>query len=187
MLAATPVAWADTPCYCDIKLGNTPLQSLFSVHAYADPGAFPPPNYLQNNQNDCNSRCSAAASNAKNGNAALVTAACNASGSGTMVPINAVAKYGSTNLPTQNPIGYVVRDTVQTCPSGWLSNLSNLQGGPTQDGKCKKVVQQLSGTPLPPDGTPVGTWGFVSGNNLFAWGTTANGGAAIASTGACHL
>lgn len=66
------------------------------------------------------------------------------------------------------------------CPKGWLSNMTNVNGGPTPDGKCKKLAcANISVAPLPPNGTPVGTWGFTWGNGLWAWGNAANGGAAI--------
>lgn len=66
------------------------------------------------------------------------------------------------------------------CPTDWTCNGCSPQvaGGITTDGKCKKVACQANTiTPYPPDGTPIGTWGFSWGNAFIAWGTTANGGA----------
>lgn len=66
------------------------------------------------------------------------------------------------------------------CPKGWLSNTTNVNGGPTPDKKCKKLAcANISVAPLPANGTAVGAWGFTWGNGLWAWGTAANGGAAI--------
>jgi hypothetical protein len=63
------------------------------------------------------------------------------------------------------------------CPKGWLSNTDGQDGGVTTDGKCKKIVcQPVNISPLPPDGTPVGNWGFMWGNALYAWGNASNGG-----------
>ena len=72
------------------------------------------------------------------------------------------------------------------CPAGWTCNGCSPQvdGGITSDGKCKKVACQANTiTPYPPDGTPIGTWGFSWGNAFIAWGTTANGGAPTCTGG----
>lgn len=77
----------------------------------------------------------------------------------------------------------LVTKTTCTCPKGWLANETNVDGGVTADGKCKKgVCGPFIIANLPPDGTPVGTWGFTWNNGLYAWGTTENGGAAICHT-----
>jgi hypothetical protein len=71
--------------------------------------------------------------------------------------------------------------TTCTCPAGWLANPTNVDGGVTSDGKCKKGVcgpWNDVAFSHPPNGTPVGTWGFTWENGLYTWGTTANGGAA---------
>lgn len=76
-----------------------------------------------------------------------------------------------------------LKKKVCTCPSGWISNTSQQDGGVTTDSRCKKMVcQPIKITPLPPDGTALnskgelGSWGFVSGTLLFAWGSRENGG-----------
>ncbi len=98
------------------------------------------------------------------------------------------AYYGIGTKPYEqcdNKIGTLNRPlptTTCTCPKGWASD-TNVDGGITKDGKCKKVACQPMGiSPFPPDGTAVGAWGFTWGNALIAWGTTANGGAAICVT-----
>jgi hypothetical protein len=57
-------------------------------------------------------------------------------------------------------IGTVHRTAAQKqvkCPSGWLANTTNVDGGITADGKCKRLsVQPMSISPLPPNGTPMG-------------------------------
>ena len=71
--------------------------------------------------------------------------------------------------------------TTCTCPTGWLANPTNVDGGVTSDGKCKKLVcgpWNVVPFSQPPNGTAVGTWGFTWQNGLWAWGTAANGGAA---------
>lgn len=76
-----------------------------------------------------------------------------------------------------------LKKKVCTCPSGWISNTSQQDGGVTTDGRCKKLAcQPIQVTPLPRDGTALnsngdlGSWGFVSGTLLFAWGSRENGG-----------
>lgn len=74
----------------------------------------------------------------------------------------------------------------QKCPgNGWMSNTDNQIGGITFDGKCKGEYT-LTWTPAnpglpalspPPNGTPIGTWGFYWNNHLVVWGTAANNGA----------
>jgi hypothetical protein len=89
----------------------------------------------------------------------------------TASPIQAISKH-LVNIPSQPHVDIV-------CPAGWLSNTSNIPGGITLDGRCKKefVVQGLNISP-PPNGTPIGTWGFYWGNSIVAYGSATNGGAA---------
>lgn len=74
--------------------------------------------------------------------------------------------------------------TTCKCPKGWLSD-NNVDGGVTSDGKCKKLVcgpWDAIAFPPPPGGTFIGTWGFFWKNELWAFGTTANGGVPICTT-----
>jgi hypothetical protein len=66
-----------------------------------------------------------------------------------------------------------------SCPKGWLSNTSNIDGGVTTDGRCKKLVCSPIGVVPPPDGTQLGNWGFTWGYELWAYGTKENGGAPV--------
>lgn len=90
-------------------------------------------------------------------------------------------------------IGTIHRTNAVTqtkCPSGWLSGSTNVDGGVTTDGRCKKLSGTLSITPVPANGTPLGTYGFSWGNEIWAWGTTANGGAPITTVvtpASCHF
>lgn len=96
---------------------------------------------------------------------------------------NAIGTQGYESCPDkiatihQKPT-YTV--TTCTCPSGWLANPTNVDGGVTADGKCKKGVCGWSSTVFPgyPANVAIGTWGFTWQNGIYAWGTTANGGAA---------
>jgi hypothetical protein len=70
--------------------------------------------------------------------------------------------------------------TTCTCPANWVCNGCSPQrvGGVTTDGKCWKVVCKGNAVPpYPPDGTPIGSWGFSRGDAFFEWGTAANRGA----------
>ena len=54
-----------------------------------------------------------------------------------------------------------VAKIVCRCPPGSIGNTTN-QPGITPDGKCKReVCRPNTGLPLPPDGTPIGAWGFT--------------------------
>lgn len=111
-----------------------------------------------------------------------------AQGIKTNTPINAYSAVGIGNYKYCASIGTLINTPAVTqisckCPSGWLANQTNIDGGITADGKCKKqVCGPFNTNTLPPNGTAVGTWGFTWGNGLWAWGTAANGGAAICTT-----
>ena len=65
------------------------------------------------------------------------------------------------------------------CPPPWRSNTSNQIGGITGDQRCKKLQGTYSG-PAFPNGTQIGAnVAFTWGNEIWVYGTTANGGAAI--------
>jgi len=75
------------------------------------------------------------------------------------------------------------------CPPTWNSNTSNQLGGITTDQRCKKLVGSISGVPAPANGTQLGSWGFTWGNEVWAYGTSANGGAAFhpSTPAQCHF
>lgn len=65
------------------------------------------------------------------------------------------------------------------CPSPWHSNTSNQVGGITTDGRCKKLHGTYTG-PAFPNGTQLGgNSAFTWGNEIWVYGTSANGGAAV--------
>ena len=67
------------------------------------------------------------------------------------------------------------------CPAGWLSN-SNVDGGVTTDGQCKRAVVGCNlPAPLPANGTQIAGYGFTWGNSVVQMGNAGNGGAAIIS------
>lgn len=71
-----------------------------------------------------------------------------------------------------------VTKTTCTCPHGWLANQTNVDGGVTADGKCKRhVCGPFSTNNLPPNDFQIGTWGFIWGDGIWEWGNTINGGA----------
>jgi hypothetical protein len=83
------------------------------------------------------------------------------------------------SIGTNNPDGTagklncnapVAAVTQQKCPQGWLANTTNQDGGVAADGKCKRLACQPLSTPLPANGTPLGTWGFSWGNGIWQWG-----------------
>ena len=142
------------------------------------------------NQTACNTECTTEA--AKISKATLAQQACQkgcASGS----PIMAWSKVGTREWKSAQGYGALQSspaNTVYTCPAGWFSNTTNIEGGQTGDGKCKKKSgDNTTVTPLPPNGTPLGTWGFTWGTEIIAYGTAANGGAPTTSTtpGICNI
>lgn len=140
------------------------------------------------NQKDCASKCS--------DKAKLLTAeqrqsiadcACYAAAvDGTK--IRAFSSVGTKNYRLAYNIGRLENTPEQsstkcTCPSGWRSNTSSVDGGVTDDGKCYKAVcGPINSTILPPSNTLIGTWGLVRGNQIQMWGNLANGGNAICKT-----
>ena len=145
------------------------------------------------NRQNCNDpRCKNAATPLI-GNQAVATACCQL-GAANGTPIYAYSAVGTKTYRSGVHIGNLTNTPAVTqtkCPVGWLANPTNVDGGVTSDGKCKKLsAQPLLVPPLPPNGTPIGTYGFTWGNAVYAWGTTANGGAAITTTitaAVCHF
>jgi hypothetical protein len=135
------------------------------------------------NRKDCQTRCSdAAAKLSATQKQAIADCACS-NGVGTGTTIRAYGAVGTKEYQSDQSLGTLtnnaqVSNTTCKCPVGWLSNTTNIDGGITTDGNCKKIVCQPIGVAPPPNGTPVGTWGFIWGNALYAIGSNVNGGAA---------
>lgn len=150
-------------------------------------GLFP---QKDENQTDCVSLCQQKAANDANFN--NKTWLCQhkgcPSGQHTVTAYAAVGTRDYTEAQSTPVFTCTGGVTSCKCPTGWTCNGCSPQvaGGITTDGKCKKVACQPIGiTPLPPNNTQVGSWGFVWGNALVAWGTSANGGAPTCTTTPC--
>lgn len=134
-------------------------------------------------QVDCKNRCQLV-SKGYLGSQSVAQAACAAG-----VPDNsyvvAFSAVGIRPYRLVTEIGYVqsvpqVTSETCKCPAGWLANTSNVPGGITGDRQCKKLAGYLTINPLPLNGTRIGadgSWGFTWGNEIWAMGTAANGGA----------
>lgn len=141
---------------------------------------------FHNRETACSTACTSAAA-PSSGSAAIAACACQG-GAPNGMHINAYRAVGNTGqYDSAQQIGIIKRVAAVTqtkCPAGWASNTTNVDGGVTTDGKCKKLWGHIiPPPPAPPNGTPVGTgnppYGFTWGNDIYAWGTTANGGAAV--------
>lgn len=138
------------------------------------------------NETRCNTMCTDAAKDLPK--QALADCAC-ASGKNSGTVIRAWSKVGDREYKSAHGFGTLVNQaevsvTTCTCPTGWLANPSNQNGGVTTDGKCKKGICTWNERefPSPPNGTPIGTWGFTWANGLYVWGSAANGGVAVCKT-----
>jgi hypothetical protein len=175
-------------CFCKVSFNNLTGQTgssgvcldLTSAVGKTYSGVFP---MKDENRKDCQTRCSdVAASLSATQKQAIADCACsNGVGSGTA--IRAYGAVGTKEYQSDQTLGTLVnnpevKNTTCKCPIGWLSNTTNIDGGVTTDGNCKKIVCQPIGVAPPPNGTPVGTWGFIWGNALYAIGSNVNGGAA---------
>jgi hypothetical protein len=129
---------------------------------------------------DCEEKCKKAAEQNTNfNNKTWLCQKIKQAGSRRVVAYFAV---GTLNYRIAKDITFTCSGNVTTCkcPTGWTCNGCSPQvdGGWTSDGKCKKVACQGNTIPpYPPNGTPIGSWGFTWGNAFIAWGTSANGGA----------
>jgi hypothetical protein len=143
------------------------------------------------NQTDCAIHCRAAgvAYHGQSNSAAPFCAAGVANYAGVQ-PFSAVGStaYYQARDPSKNPIFFsatlhhIVQQshTTATCPATWYANSSNVLGGVTSDGKCKKLAGTIS--PSPPQQTGIGSWGFTWFNEVWAYGDHTNGGAATVVT-----
>ena len=186
--------WATATCFCKVSYNNLTNQQagtgicldLTGVVNKTYSGVTP---MSEANRNDCNVRCT-------NVTAALTTAqkqsiadcVC-AAGIATGTPIRSYSAVGTKDYKSSHQIGILtntaeVANTICKCPIGWLSD-TNVDGGVTNNGVCKKLVcgpWDATAFPPPNPGVVVGTWGFTWQNQLWAFGTTANKGAVVCST-----
>ena len=163
-------------CHCDL-VKSQPNQVLYNLTSTV---AWKPKIWIVTpaDQNDCRNKCDAAFADKKQ---QIANALCSypPSIAPDKLPMTLLSKLGAN---TQTYIGksFVFhRVTVVKCDAQWRSNTNNQMGGITEDGRCKKEFALPSGlltVPRPPDGTPIGAWGFWWGDGLVAWNTPDNGG-----------
>ncbi len=183
---------ATATCFCVISYNDLTDQQTRSgvcmditniVHTTYS-GVFPE---KDDNRKDCQKKCSDAAYNLSAAQKQAIADCACAAGVGNGTPIRAYSAVGVKRYQSDQAMGTLVNTpaVVQTtcrCPVGWLANTSNIDGGVTTDGKCKKLVCGPIAVAPPADGTQVGSWGFTWGNSLWAYGSAANGGAALCRT-----
>lgn len=173
-------------CWCKIRAGcNGPILKDFgSLGQYNA--------VVSGKQAHCSSACStAAAQYGLSGLQGQGASACNSTGSGShKIQAFSIVGHSDTNNNACDPdqtfgtLNCTAIPVVCTCPRGWLANTTNVDGGVTSDGKCKKLVcASNTVSPYPANGTPIGTWGFTWGNGFWAWGSQANGGKAVCTGG----
>lgn len=210
MATWAPEAEAAATCFCKISKDNLAIsgnttssgvcKDLTSQIGKTYAGVYPQHN---DNQEDCNNRCKQAImpligvpiSNPSysgiNSQRQSVATACCALGAASGSQIYAFSAVGTKayrSVPqgaAAQLIGTLSNSPAVTqtaCPAGWLANMTNVNGGITADGKCKKVSGSISIVPLPTSGSQIGAYGFTWGNQVYAWGTQANGGAAVTTT-----
>lgn len=166
-------ARADATCFCKITFSDLEgIQTANSVlldltgevgKTYGGIGQ-----QSDANQNDCRSRC--LTTSAKYiGRPSIATAAC-AGGAANGTPVRAWSAVGTRKYTVVRLIGVLVNkpavtQTTCVCPTGSVGNSTNLPGG-TTDSKCKQRVGTITATPLPPNGTPIASWGFTWFNEI---------------------
>lgn len=151
-------------------------------------GVITPPSFslpAQPSEGACNGACIAAAT--PHLKSASVGAAACAAGAVHGQRVYAYYHFSGPPNPPRWVLSYFIGEiarypastsTFDQCPAGWWANSTNVPGGITGDGRCKKLAGSLSIAP-PPNGTQLGNWGFSWGHEMWAYGTQANGGAAI--------
>jgi len=187
----TKDAFAQAHCFCLLSCVDLTNQKSSSM-VVKDYGALATYTGLTQqsdaNQTACNTLCTTKAA-PDTGSQAVANAACAIHCPNGSI-VRAWSKVGTKEYKSAQLIGTLhntpqVTATTCKCPTSWTCNGCSPQvaGGVTTDGKCKKVACQANTIPpYPPDGTPIGSWGFSWGNAFIAWGTTANGGAPVCKT-----
>jgi hypothetical protein len=188
----TPAAYSNAPlkatCFCKVSganlQGQTNVQSYFlelTGEVNTSYTGFGQQN--EDKQFNCKQRCQKVVDSYDK--YTIASAACAAGvphgaqiGGWSAVGTNGYIQARTVGTLTNTPAAFESVLTCQ-CPANWLSNLTNVPGGMTSDIKCKKLAYKpINISPLPPDGTQVGTWGFTWGDEVWAFGSLTNGGAA---------
>lgn len=191
---STQKALPSYQCNCLIHIANLTGQNTAG-------GAGALQNFLpassQPNANACQSWCSAKAAqyvHPQSLSQATATQACLA---GAQSGATVLAYYKTTGMPQTSPFANTYQPAVALgvlikapavvkqgwrCPPTWISNTSNQLGDFTDDQRCKRMAGSITISPAPANGTQLGDWGFSWGNEVWAYGSTANGGAATFGT-----
>lgn len=166
-------------CWCE-AVRVDPQQVITTVMSFSTGLDFHVAVPSTGNRGDCRNKCALLYDQ---NHAAIAAAACSAN-----LPDNADIR-AAWWIGNQNA-NQVRTNRLQVtygryCPIGWLANTSNVDGGVTYDGECKKEFKVSSMTPPmttpvtpPANGTQIGSWGFWWDGALIAKGTPQNGGAA---------
>jgi hypothetical protein len=176
-------------CFCVISYDNLNYQLQRSGVCYdltqAINTSYTGPNQQgSTNQDKCKALCNATAAYLISTETQKIADCACAAGKPTGTPLRGYSAVGTKAYVLANAtMGNLqntaaVTTTTCQCPSGWLSNTTNVDGGVTIDGKCKKQFGNLNPGVVLPDGTALGNWGFTWGNGIWAYGSTANGGEA---------
>lgn len=189
---ALPKISATATCFCVVDAFNlTDLQSrmgpcldLTATVNTTYSGLNPE---KDDNVKDCNNKCSVAALQLTAAQKQAIADCVCGFGIANGTIIQAYSAVGTKRYRVSQSIGTLtnlpeLKTTTCQCPSGWAANTTNVDGGVTADGKCKKAVCGPFSLNPPANGTAVGDWGFTWGNALYAWGSAANGGAAKCTT-----
>lgn len=201
-MAQAQKALPSYPCGCVIHISNISGQT--SVAGAGVLNSTSPPNQATASQ--CQSACASWAAPYVHPQALSQSTATQACAAGAQNGALIRAYYKTTGMLQTNPftntyqpavaLGVLVKTpgTVTQgwrCPAPWLSNTSNQPGGFTGDQRCKRLAGSITISPLPADGTQISSWGFTWGNEVWAYGTAANGGAAsytsITTPAQCHF
>ena len=196
LFMSTIDAQAAATCFCKISTDNIEGATSATgtvIDLTGDP-ILPSPftglfQQSESRQQFCQASCSIAAQAV--GKPTAMNAACAAHASSTTViaiGVRAYSAVGTRTYRVAETFGEAyfhpaIKQTICSCPSGWLSNTSNLPAGVTGDGRCKKLSGTYTG-PLFQNGTPIGAGGeaFTWGNEIWVYGTAANSGKANCAT-----
>jgi hypothetical protein len=166
-------------CFCQVShLDNTNRKQMIGeLHRINISKTYSfPCEQCDANQTDCNTRCTNAAAGLSAAEVQNIANIACSKGVPNGTAITAWSAVGTREYKSAQRLGILENIPASTtstckCPPGWLSNTTNVDGGITTDGKCKKMVCNIPCTTgLPPDGALIGSWGFYYGKALWQWG-----------------
>ncbi len=169
-LTSAPTAWGKKHCTCVASTGGW---NSGVVHNYGRIESYP--DLFLRAPKACTKACSDLVSGKSGMEDATALCATNHWVGGCVRGYGYIGSIGTNNvdgtagrLNCQAPVAPV---TQQKCQPGWLANTTNQDGGVAADGKCKRLACVPLKSPLPPNGTPLGTWGFSWGDGIWQWGS----------------